>query len=66
MKVAIVGAGINGLYLAWKLSGMGHEVSVFEKRNKIGKEVCSGLFSERILDFFPQSEKRFGPFQQYR
>ncbi|MDP2967412.1 MAG: FAD-dependent oxidoreductase [bacterium] len=57
MKVAIIGAGINGLYLAWKLSEKGHQVTVFEKREKIGKETCSGLFSERILEFIPQSQK---------
>ncbi len=54
MKVAIVGAGTTGLYLATKLSEMGHDVFLFEKRDKIGREVCSGLFSERILDFFPE------------
>ena len=57
MKVAIVGAGICGLYLAWKLSESGSEVTVFEKKEKIGKEVCSGLVSERILDFIPESQK---------
>jgi len=59
MKVAIIGAGINGLYLAWKLSEKGHQVTVFEKREKIGKEACSGLFSEKILEFipFPESQK---------
>lgn len=57
MRVAIVGAGIIGLYLAWKLSESGHKVTVFEKKEKIGKEACSGLFSERILKFIPQSQK---------
>jgi digeranylgeranylglycerophospholipid reductase len=57
MKVAIIGAGITGLYLAGKLAEKGHEVIVFEKREKIGKEVCSGLFSKKILEFIPQSEK---------
>jgi len=56
MRVAIVGAGITGLYLAWKLSEKGHQVTVFEKREKIGKEVCSGLLSQRILDFIPESK----------
>lgn len=57
MKVAIVGAGICGLYLAWKLSKKGEDITVFEKRGKIGKEACSGLFSERILEFIPESKK---------
>lgn len=58
MKVAIIGGGICGLYLAWKLSDKGHKVSVFEKKSEIGKNiVCSGLFSKRIFDFIPQSQQ---------
>jgi flavin-dependent dehydrogenase len=57
MKVAIVGAGISGLYLAWKLSEKGQEVVVFEKEKEIPKKACSGLVSERILDFIPESKK---------
>jgi len=56
MKVVIIGAGITGLYLAWKLAEKGHEITVFEKKEKIGKEVCSGLFSKKILEFIPESE----------
>lgn len=58
MQIAIVGAGVNGLYLSWKLSEMGHKVIVFERKTKIGDNVvCSGLFSERIFDFIPESRK---------
>ena len=57
MKVAIVGAGICGLYLAQKLAEKGNKVTIFEKRQKIGKDVCSGLFSERIFNFLPESKK---------
>jgi len=54
-KVAIIGAGICGLYLAWNLAKKGYSVSIFEKEGKIVNKVCSGLFSERILRFIPQS-----------
>jgi len=56
-KTAIIGAGICGLYLAWKLSLQGHKVTVFEKKERIGKKACSGLFSERILELIPESRK---------
>jgi flavin-dependent dehydrogenase len=58
-KIAIIGGGLIGFYLAWKLSEQGHNVSVFDKKkeNEIGKKVCSALFSERIKDFIPGSEK---------
>jgi len=56
-KIAIVGAGIAGLYLAWKLAKKGHQVTVFEKKQEIGKLACSGMFSERIFEFVPQARK---------
>lgn len=57
MKVAIIGAGACGLYLGWKLSEKGHQITIFEKSQTIGKKACSGLFSERIFDFVPKSKK---------
>lgn len=54
MRVGIVGAGINGLWLAWQLAKRGNEVTVFEAKDSIGKAVCSGLVSERIWDFVPR------------
>ncbi len=58
MRVAIVGAGICGSYLALKLKQKNPdmEVSVFEQKKKLGKP-CSGLISERIWDFFPENKK---------
>jgi flavin-dependent dehydrogenase len=57
MKVAIIGAGASGLYLAWKLSEKNNEVFVFERKEKVGGKACSGLFSERIFEFIPESKK---------
>jgi len=52
LKIAIIGAGAVGLYLAWKLAEKGHKVVVFEKGEKIGQKACSCLVSERIKYFF--------------
>lgn len=52
-KVAIVGAGTIGLYLSWKLSEAGHDITVFEENQKIERKVCSGLISERLKNFIP-------------
>jgi flavin-dependent dehydrogenase len=57
MKVAIIGAGATGLYLAWKLSEKKNEVFVFERKEKVGGKACSGFFSERIFEFVPESKK---------
>ena len=57
MKVAIIGCGITGAYLAWRFRGLGHEVTIFEKRAEIGKIVCSGLISERLWQFIPENKK---------
>ncbi|MBU3897286.1 MAG: NAD(P)/FAD-dependent oxidoreductase [Nanoarchaeota archaeon] len=56
MKIGIVGCGIAGAYISWQLSKK-HDVTVFEARNRVGKEVCSGLISERLWDFIPKNTK---------
>ncbi|MFH1228896.1 MAG: hypothetical protein V1678_00540 [Candidatus Aenigmatarchaeota archaeon] len=53
MKVGIVGCGINGAFLAWKLS-KGNEVEIFEKGNSAGEKPCSELVSERLWKFIPK------------
>lgn len=58
-KIAIIGAGPIGLYLAWKLSEAGHSITVFEKKQDIsalGLKACSGLISERLRNFVPLDE----------
>lgn len=57
LKVAIIGAGISGLYLAWKLSRKEADVTVFEKEKGIWRKACSGLVSKRILELIPESER---------
>jgi flavin-dependent dehydrogenase len=56
MKVAVVGGGPIGSYIAWRLGERGIEVTLFEKR-KTPQKPCSGLFSRRILNFFPLPKK---------
>jgi digeranylgeranylglycerophospholipid reductase len=55
MRVAIVGAGINGCYLAYKLSD-GHQVTVFERKSNLGSKPCSGLISERVWNHIYKPE----------
>ncbi|MDD5639265.1 MAG: NAD(P)-binding protein [Candidatus Pacebacteria bacterium] len=54
-KIAIIGGGIIGLYIGWKLSQKGESVVIFEKKNESEADFkcCSGLVSERIKDFIP-------------
>lgn len=56
MRVGIIGCGITGAYLGWKLAQAGNDVTIFEKKQVIGKEVCSGLISERLWNFIPKNE----------
>lgn len=59
LKVAVVGGGVMGLYISWKLSEMGHEVSLFDKKKEdtLGHKCCSCLVSERIKQFIPITEE---------
>lgn len=53
-NVAIIGASMIGLYLAWRLAERGHKVKVFERKSKIEGKACSTLVSERIYQFVPE------------
>ncbi len=55
MKVCIIGAGTVGLYTGWKLAQKNHKVEIFEKKKEIKNEACSGMFSEKIFKFIPES-----------
>ena len=59
IKVAVVGGGVMGLYISWKLSEAGHDVSLFDKKKEdaIGHKCCSALVSERIKQFIPITEE---------
>ncbi|MFZ2390253.1 MAG: NAD(P)-binding protein [Minisyncoccales bacterium] len=59
LKVAVVGGGVMGLYISWKLSEAGHEVSLFDKKKEdtLGKKCCSALVSEKIKQFIPLTDE---------
>jgi flavin-dependent dehydrogenase len=54
-KVAIIGGGVIGMYIGWKLSEKGNEVTLFEQKEKevADFKCCSGLVSQRVKDFIP-------------
>ena len=58
LKVAIIGGGVIGQYISWKLSSLGHSVSIFDYRKEehLKDKSCSVLVSERIKDFIPLNE----------
>jgi len=49
-KIAVIGAGISGLYCSYLLEKKGFEVELFEKSAKIGGRMASTVKSGFILD----------------
>jgi len=50
----IVGAGPIGSYIAYRLAKLGYKVIVFERRARIGDEVCcTGIIGKECFDRFP-------------
>ncbi|MCY1691189.1 NAD(P)/FAD-dependent oxidoreductase [Exiguobacterium sp. SL14] len=39
MHIAVIGAGISGLYLATRLQELGHNVTIYEARDRIGGRI---------------------------
>jgi flavin-dependent dehydrogenase len=58
-KIAVLGAGIIGLYVSYKLQKKGFQVFVFEKKDEIGGKPCSALISERIKKSLPITEELY-------
>jgi protoporphyrinogen oxidase len=52
MKVAVVGGGILGLTLAFRLGRAGHSVDLFEGENRIGGLACSHDYGPFVWDRF--------------
>ncbi|MCT4780393.1 MULTISPECIES: FAD-dependent oxidoreductase [Exiguobacterium] len=44
-QVAIIGAGITGLYAAWRLQKSGYDVAIFEARDRIGGRILTKTLS---------------------
>ena len=49
-RIAVIGAGISGLYCSYLLEEKGYEVDLFEKSSKIGGRMASVEKSGFILD----------------
>ncbi|MBS3176896.1 FAD-dependent oxidoreductase [Candidatus Woesearchaeota archaeon] len=53
-KTAVVlGAGITGMTVAWKLSEAGYKVHVIEKTDKVGGMAGSFSYKDMVLDYGP-------------
>jgi dihydropyrimidine dehydrogenase (NAD+) subunit PreT len=58
-KVAVVGGGPAGLSCAHRLSLLGHDVTVFEAREKLGGLNEYGIAAYKTVDDFAQREVKF-------
>lgn len=52
--VAIVGAGVTGSYVAYRLAGLGYTVAVLEEHEYIGEPAkCTGIVGVECVERFP-------------
>ena len=71
IKVAIIGSGPAGLACAWELNGFGHNVTIFERNDRIGGLLMYGIpdmkleksIIERRISIMTQSGITFKPNQ---
>lgn len=56
MRIAVIGGGLVGSYIAWQLAKKVNKVTLFEQKTRQGKQACSGLISERIWNFIPENK----------
>ena len=57
--VVIIGGGPTGSFVAEKIASKGYNVSIFEKKDKIGEPVnCAGLISPRIFELCNINKKQ--------
>ncbi len=51
--VIVIGGGLVGSYVAYKLAGMGYGVAVLEQRKQLGEQVCcTGIISQECIRSF--------------
>ena len=63
LDVIIVGAGPAGLSCAKHLSGSGLSVLMLEKSSDVGKKICSGEITRKVL---PDPSKVFKGAQEWK
>ena len=60
-KIAIIGSGIAGCILAYKLAQRGHKVDVYEQND----EICSGASSNGVLITYPRLSAFDSPYARF-
>ena len=65
MRIAVVGGGILGLTLSYRLSSLGHQVHIYESAPRLGGLACSEDYGDFVWDRFyhcilPQDQNLLG------